>query len=257
MSFLNSLKKPAWVIAVSALGFAAFCILLVKCVAFGGGFMPVIGTLLDLLFSLGILGGLIALLVTKKNELFKSFFFIYFAYWIIRNIHGGFDAAGAVVEGMPGIYVAYAFFLFFTALILLGVFVLFVLAKILKKNSLKPIALLAMLGNLFFFFLTMILAIAVSAKYDSPWDSYFYAFGQFALPVGLTFAYITVDEEALDMAAAFGTKKSAPAETPAEAEEEIVEETAKSEEEIVEETVEANEETVEEEEPTEGTDPQE
>ncbi|MBR1747643.1 MAG: hypothetical protein IJ735_05480 [Clostridia bacterium] len=229
MQFLNSLKKPAWLIAVICLAFSAFCTLLTYAGGFGGGFMPVIGNLLAMILSLVILGGLLFFLIAKKNEALKYFFAIYFGYWLINAIYSGLNAADWAVQGINGVIVAWAIFEFLAALGLLGVLVLFVLSYLLKKEIFRPLALLVMLGTAAFFFIVMVLNIAAAGANNRGWASFFSAFNTFALPVGLTFTYIYLDGDTLEAAAAIGAKKPA---APAEP---VVEETV-TEEVVTEET---------------------
>ena len=235
MKILRNLKKPAWLIAVCTLSFSAFCTLLAYVGNFGGGFMPVIGNLIDMILFLGIIGGLLFFLITKKTELFRYFFFLYFAYWILSTIHNGLNMADFAVQGVDGIIVAYAVFEFLAALGLLAAFVLFVFIKLTKKTQLKPIILWIMLGTCAMYFLVMILYIATAAKAGWHWTSYFQAFNTFALPVGMTFAYVAL--QALSAPAAPeeapAKEETAPAmEAPAEekaAEEETVDESSAEE----------------------------
>lgn len=233
MKFLDALKKPAWLVAVVTLSVSALFTLLYYAGMFGGGFMPVISNLIAMILSLGIIGGLLFFLITKKYDLFKYFFVLYFFYWILTAIYRGLDAASFAVNGMPGYAVAWGVFEFLAALGLLGVFVLFILGKLLKKESFKSLTLLVMLGTSALFFLVMILYIVVVAKGNWGWANYFDAFNTFLLPVGLTFAYLALGNEDL----------------PAEPAKEVAEEPA-VEEEVVEEPV-VEEEVVEEETPAE------
>ena len=233
MQFLNALKKPAWLVAVVCFSLSTFCTLLNYAGAFGGGFMPVVGNLIAMLLSLAILGGLLFFLVTRNDETFKYFFFIYFAYWILRSIYSGLSAADFAVNGVAGYAVAWRIFEFLAALGLIGVLVLFVLGKLLKKDSFKPLALIVMLATSAFFLIVMILYIVVIAKGNWGWGNYFDAFNTFFLPLGMTFAYIYLNGDALTAAASFGAKK-APAEEKAEetTEETPIEETEETTDEV-------------------------
>ena len=153
MKFLDTLKKPAWLVAVVTLSVCTLFTLLYYAGMFGGGFMPVVGNLIAMILSLAIIGGLVFFLVTKKFEQFKYFFFIYFGYWILTAIYRGLDAAAFATDGMPGYAVAWGVFEFLAALGLIAVLVLFVLAKVTGKENLKPLTLLVMLGTAAFFFI--------------------------------------------------------------------------------------------------------
>ena len=233
-NLVRGVASKAKLIGLILLFAATAFVLVLDAAGIGGGFMPVIGSLILLVVDLAMVGIIPLLIALKKHDLVKYAFAPVFGYWIISTLFNRIGRADWITSGTNGIVITASLFDFIAGCALLAVIVMAVLFFITKKSKMLQIGFCILAGALVFFFLAWVMWIAAYAKFDADWTSYFGAFYNYLFfPFGLAFV-------ALDLLMGSGTVgKQAVTETN-EAEEEAPaqEETDEAEQEDI--AVEAN-----------------
>ena len=197
---ITIVTKPAKMIAMILLFAAAGFGLIVNASDLGGGFMPVVGGLLFLLFDLVIWASIPTLYALKKDYLVKYALAIVLGYWAISFIYSGLQGAFVATKGYAGLTIASGLFRFFIALILLGCAAMLILYVIKKDKKFLQISVCAFAGSLLFFFVLWAIRLAAYVEWEYDWADYFDLFRTclFA-PIGLVFAvFATCMEQRAD-----------------------------------------------------------
>lgn len=208
-NLVRGVASKAKLIGMILLFAATAFVLVLDAAGIGGGFMPVIGSLILLVVDLAMVGIIPLLIALKKHDLVKYAFAPVFGYWIISTLFNRIGRADWITSGTNGIVITASLFDFIAGCALLAVIVMAVLFFITKKSKMLQIGFCILTGALVFFFLAWVMWIAAYAKFDADWTSYFGAFYNYLFfPFGLAFV-------ALDLlmgSGTVGTAKAAPAE---------------------------------------------
>lgn len=208
---INAVRRPAPIVAISALSVAVLCALLRHAGTFPNGFMPVLGHLFIMILQLGIIGGLLFCVIFKQNKILRYALPALFAWWLLSST---FDKLGDSVlaqSAFDGLTIAIGVFGFLVGLALLAALALLVVAHVKEDGKLRNVAFFVLYGSLLFVFVLFVLELSSCGVAEAPWTGYFGVFADFAWPVGLLFAYFPL---------AFGDAQPAPEpqEEPAEQE---------------------------------------
>ena len=161
--------------------------LVVNAANIGGGFMPVVGGLLFLLFDLAVMACVPLLLALRRDKLVAYALAVVLAYWVIGTIYNFLGGADVATSAYSGLTIARGLFQVFIALAFLAIVVLLVLYVLRRDRKMANYAFCVMAGSLVFFVVLWALSLAAYAKNNADWGSYFYAFKSFIfLPFGLT-----------------------------------------------------------------------
>ena len=248
---ITIVKKPAKMIAMIALFAAAAFGLVMDAADIGGGFMPVVGALVYLVFDLAFLAVVPLLYALKKESLLKYTLPVVFGYWIITVIYGSLQGASVVTKGYAGLSIASGFFRFLIALAMLACLALAILYFFKKQKKFLQIAFCTLAGTLPIFFLVWVLRVAAYAEWKADWVDYFDLIQSYLfLPIGLVFAVLDFLTKGTEEGVLVEAPEVKTEETPAAEEVVKVEDTAA--EEVVKEEAAAPEETA----PAEESDPQ-
>ena len=231
------LKKSASLIALIALGIAGGCSFLYYAGTFPGSFLPGLSHFLIMMLFQCVIAGLFICILLKKDNLIKVFLPLVLAAWLFFYTVDYLGDAYMAQKYYEGIQIGVGVFAFFVGITLLGAMTLKVLGKVLKPLF-GTLSNLVLLMSIPFFFILMILLIAMYAVLEYPWASYFNAFFTMALPIGIIFANLAYSSD--DFGSIFAKKsktkkektvkeveeENEPAEEPEVVEDPVVEEPA-------------------------------
>lgn len=179
------------IIAIIALYAATAFAFIAEAADIGGGFFPVIGGLLTLIFVVAVFGGIPTLLVLKKDKPAVYALIPVTSYWFISTLGDCLSRSGNIYKGAGGLTITIGVFSLIIAMAFFAVATLGVLYYLKKGKKLLQIAVCILIGSLLFFFLIWVLLIALYAEYNAAWTSYFYDFYQYLfLPIGFVFAFL-------------------------------------------------------------------
>lgn len=188
---VNTLTKPAKMIAMILLFAAAGFGLIGNAGGLGGGFMPVVGGLVYLLFDLAFWAIIPVLYVLKKDELVKYALVPVAGFWGISTIYNFLGSAEFVTGGWGGLTITISLFEFLIALAFLAVLAFGILYFVKKDKKFLQIAFCIFAGSLLFFVLVWALSIALFAQGNADWTTYFDLFrSALFIPFGLVFAVL-------------------------------------------------------------------
>lgn len=183
----STLKSVSKLMAVILLLTAAGCMLLSGVGGFDGGFFPVIGNLVLLVFVLALTAGVAVLLLLQKTDLAKKALAPVFAWWIIQGIISGLGYADFISEYADGLIITVGVFGFLAALTLLAAAVLFVLGM-LGKTKLFELGWLLFAVYLCVSFIVTVMACVALGVNDAGWVRVVSTLGDFAMAAGMFFA---------------------------------------------------------------------
>ena len=160
---------------------------------FGNSFMPVVGDLISLVISLGLLLAIPVLFLLKKDNWAKFAFACYFPYWIISSVFSHLGSTNNIVKGVGGIWIAASVFDFLIALAIIGAAVLMLIGHIKKDTKFTSISVTILICSLTLYLLSWVLFIAAYAQAKVFWTSYIYLFKNYLfLPVAIFFAALQI-----------------------------------------------------------------
>ena len=190
-SLIRKLAKPSRLVGMILMFAAAAFGVILAAADFGGGFMPVVGQLVLLVFNLALIGVIPLLLALKKDELIPYALAPLFSYWIIGSIIDYIGSARRVASGYLGLVIAASLFEFFIGCALLAVVVMLVIYFFTANRRFVQIAFFTWMASGLFFFLAWVLWLAGHAKYGGDWTSYINLFYNYLfLPFGLMFVVL-------------------------------------------------------------------
>ena len=185
---VKKLTPVSKLIAIIALYAATAFAFIANAAGIGGGFFPVVGGLIGLLFATALFGSIPTLLLLKKDKLANFALIPVFSYWFINSVFDALGWADNAVSGAGGLTITIGIFAFIVALALLTAGAFGVLYFLKKDKKFLQLAIVILFGTILFFFLIWVLLIALFAKYGWDWNSYFDAFYQYLfLPIGISF----------------------------------------------------------------------
>ena len=253
--FLGKVKRTSEFIAMILFFVAAFFSLLFYIGNFDGDFMPVIANLFSMVLQVGMWLAIPLCIVMKRRSYARWAALAVSLYWLITTLFALLDNTAMASGDFPALMISAGVFSFLTAcaLIVMTVFALIALTR--KSGKIKMIAACIYVGALVFYLVLFALNVALAAKWNSGWNTYFRLLcDDLVIPFAMLF-----------IAVAFGfreeefvfpcKKKSAPASEEAPASEDLpaekVEE-AHVEEFVAPEEEPSSEEATAEEKPAEG-----
>ena len=186
MDNLISKSAPlARTIGMALLFAAAAFGLVVNGAGIGGGFMPVLGGLLSLIFDLAVVVCVPLLLVLKRDDLLRWALAPVLAYWVIATIYNFLGGADVVTGNYNGLTIARGLFQFFIAAAFLGIVVLLLLYVLRRNRKMINLSFCVLAGSLVLFVVLWGLSLGAYAKYNADWSSYLYAFKAYIfMPIG-------------------------------------------------------------------------
>ena len=177
-----------WVCVGALFGAAAFSSIAIAA-GFGGGFMPVVGTLLIMLFNLALIAAIPLLYVLKKQQFVPYALGAVLMWWLISGIYNHIGDADMAIDYYSSLTIARGVFSFLIGLAMMGALAMGILYVIKREKRWLQIALCILAGSLLLFLINWAMTLAVAANFGADWDRYFDIIAEYLLmPVGMVFA---------------------------------------------------------------------